>query len=478
MFFSFEFPFLDIRSFLSIKTYKLTSRKSFDFCDVANHEFVRSFGEIRQRKNPHEVSESIYATANNAVKFDHDNAIVFGSSKKFIPHCIFKRLFTNGINCRVDIGVENSLKTTYSNLDIEEIMTELFYSTLYVPQKSPSMKSYHKIDMRSLGKRLAVLYLNATTEAPKVNFSDVRNNWVVHGNPMILIEAYENDLRNFDATNYTKIQLEELERSKINMFFHVNSNIISGYNIPIWIIIRNESSEKDRVRNLRIYLMRLHQARECFRQTLRIFFNEIFNSKDFDENYLLRDYVEDYIYTSLLKKKRYGFSNDEVNRIVERIDESINHHQINKLIEYFSTAKLKSIEERCGKNMKGQKIEINHSKIIGSQVGVSHSELQFEVDGDVIIDSNPTDSKILREARDSISSIMNIADLSDEQKAYLISLINEATQSAEENDDSKKTACKVKFDAFILGAGKIAERIITVLGNFSTIAGFLGIIPK
>lgn len=481
MLLSFNFPFLDIRPFLvSIETYRLSVCDNFEFyvADGENHEFIRSFGEIRQRENYNEIHathESIYCTANKAVKLHPDNAITFGevgNLKKFIPKCKFKRLFTDGINCRVDIGIENVFKTRYSDKDIEEIMLFLFNTQLYVPQKSnKKVASYYEIDMANLGKRLSALYLSATTIEPKVNYSKIVKNWIIHANPMILVEIVDSELACFNSKKYIEIPIPELEEWEIRLFYFNNSNIFNGHSMPCWILVETDTSPQDRVRNLRVYLQKLHQKRECFKQVLKQFLKEV-RAETFMDNNLLKHYIETYIYKCLLKKKSYGISHDIVLDIVDKADLAINHQQMKSLLEYFDNEKLRSIEERREKAMeKSPVINANNANI---QIG-EKNEQKFDVDGDFYFGGNKQGSEFGNQVNEVILKINAVDELQPVQKEFLAKLLNEAKIAVEENSENKKEVCKEKFLAFRTGAGSVANKVLSVMANFASIASFFGL---
>lgn len=474
MFLSFEFPFLDKRRFLSIDTYRLKASSDFELRDVANHEFIRSFGEIRQRENPTEVTESIFATAQNAFSFNPDNSFFFDNKKRFVPSWIFKRLFTNGINCRIDVGIENALTTTYNRLAIEDIINHLYSAKLFTPIHNEKGTFYADINMFDLGSKLAYLYLNATTASPKVNSKSNKKDWIVAGNTMVLIDARERDLHEFQYYDYIKIEFEELSDFGIELYYKTKGNIIRGYNIPVWLIVTKVNVKKDKVRNLRIYLMKLHQERECFRQVLREFDNDIFESDNFNGNSVLQQYVNDYIYRSLLKKARYGYQNDEMNKIINKIDVVINQAQINTLLRKFDTEAIKKNEERRDKTMEKPSISITNSKLVGSPVGSSDSEVFVDIGGDLLIDSNKSDSAFAKEIQQAISEIKSISELSDENTKTVIDLLGEIETAVHSNDEETQLEAKFTLKGFLKGLGNAGVKVIGVLSGLANLAKFFG----
>ncbi|MDL2287371.1 hypothetical protein LJB90_02250 [Eubacteriales bacterium OttesenSCG-928-G02] len=455
----------------------LNPNMDLDLRDVTNHEFIRSFGEIKQRERPHEVNESIFASANNAFSFESTNSFVFGSNKRFVPFLLFKRLFTNGINSRVDIGIENDLSTYYSDSDIDSIIEVLYSSRIFVPRHDKSGTFYIKIDMANLGNWVSKLYLSSTTSLPKEHSIDLRKDWIVSGNTMVLCHMKTTDTINFNYDEYKQIKIENLTEYGIELYYKTKRNIVSGYNVPVWLIVEKDNARKDCVRNLRIYLMKLHQERECFRQILRLFSNELFKSENFGGNIALSRYVKDYIYCSLLKKGRYGYNNKLMNEAINSIDVIINQNQIDSLLRKFDTETLKKIEEGLDKTMKKQNIQIKDSKLINSQVGSYESEMKIEIEGDMVIDSTISNAEFNDQLLHAIEKITEISELQQAQKDYLVGVLQEAREANTNNDEGAKKSAKDKFKAFLAGAGNVADKVVSAVANFASIAAFFGITP-
>jgi len=366
---------MDKRRFLSVETHQLKDCLDLELAYKSDsEEFVRSFGMIMERENSYEVNEKIFAEAQNAFRFDSDNSFIFGSNKRFVPHSRFKRLFVSGVNCRVDVGLKNALITNYSSGDIESIIRRLYFAKLYTPPHSENETS---LRMSKLGEKMALLYLMATTKKPNLNFYDEMKDWIVTANAMVLVDAHKYELRSFDFGDYKKIPLSELSEFGIELYYRTSS-LVKGSYIPIWLLVANDNVMKDRRRNLRIYLMKLHQERACFKEVLNAFYPAIFQRDNFDGNTILRNYVEEYVYCSLLKKRRYGFQNDEMNRIINEVDSFINEKDINALLTRFGTRAIKAIEESLDETKSEQQFEIKDSVIVGAQLGTKGSKMKFK----------------------------------------------------------------------------------------------------
>ncbi|MCL2083752.1 MAG: hypothetical protein FWH06_00655 [Oscillospiraceae bacterium] len=80
-----------------------------------------------------------------------------------------------------------------------------------------------------------------------------------------------------------------------------------------------------------------------------------------------------------------------------------------------------------------------------------------------------------RDIKKAVEQINSLSDLQEGQKRYLADILNDAKSSEEKQDETGKIICKEKFQAFIAGTGKVADKVISILANFATIAAFFGL---
>ena len=86
--------------------------------------------------------------------------------------------------------------------------------------------------------------------------------------------------------------------------------------------------------------------------------------------------------------------------------------------------------------------------------------------------SKETTDIFSKQAIKAINRINAIKELTDEQKEYLVSIVNEA-KTAE--DEVTKQSCKNSFKSFMKGLGKTSERILSVFADLIAVATFFGI---
>jgi len=73
---------------------------------------------------------------------------------------------------------------------------------------------------------------------------------------------------------------------------------------------------------------------------------------------------------------------------------------------------------------------------------------------------------------EAINRINSINELTQEQKDYLVSIVNEAKTVEGENE---KISCKNSFESFMKGLGKTSEKVLSVLADLFAVANFFGI---
>ncbi len=331
MLLSFQFPFLDIRSFINNPTYRL---ECYDINHPVylNQEFIRSFGSIKERFNSNQTAERYYCTANKAVVLDEKNSFIYGNNRKFNTKYVFKRFFSNGINCRLDLGVKNILHSKYSYEYLKEIIISILNSKAKV--KKSNIKLYN------IGKALSELYIHSTTQKPKKNIKEVSPKWVINGNPMLLIEVEDNYLGNL-PTSFQLVETNELKQWGVSLYYTIINNKEKTINLSTWVLCKSRNCNKDNIRNLRIYLMKMHQERECFCNLISAIRSRVivYPSSSEEVNSAIEDYVDCY-YKNFCREKHYGVSNNIVLSTVNEIDKIVNTYQREQLLEQCAGTKL------------------------------------------------------------------------------------------------------------------------------------------
>jgi len=310
--------------------------------DIDEGLFLRSFGAYRFNSRANSAlpyNEAGYVKADKAFSFNSFDNLFVPEKETRKPRCCFKRLLYNNVNCRFDIGVQ----LTMSNLDslwedsldtLLDVNQRLLYEEIL---KIHSYKSSPRL--REFGKFLPSLYLYATTKKPKVNVSTKLRQLVKPGNLMTIIECHEQELpkdalqkwREFSthkSEDCEEITVPELKDWGLSLF-HLQNAILNSPQAKVWIILKKSGYRKDKLRNLRIYLLKIHEDRECFKRVLKFLGNEDINQV------LLQDYLEKSLKV-FNKQWWYGVNNRQLIKTLGDIDLFINNSEREEIISCYS----------------------------------------------------------------------------------------------------------------------------------------------
>lgn len=96
-------------------------------------------------------------------------------------------------------------------------------------------------------------------------------------------------------------------------------------------------------------------------------------------------------------------------------------------------------------------------------------------DGNMTQNLFKTNEKIIMEIQSAISKINETVDIDPTHKEFITNILNDTSNGFKANDEDKKSNCKNSLNAFLLGAGDKAIKIIGILSSFASIASFFGI---
>lgn len=106
---------------------------------------------------------------------------------------------------------------------------------------------------------------------------------------------------------------------------------------------------------------------------------------------------------------------------------------------------------------------ISNSSIVGSQIGTSNSQLNFNQDA------------FSGEISQAINEIKDIADVSKEHEEAIIDLLKQADTAVQNNDIEAQKKAKDTWQWIKRMLGKTAPQIISVLSGLANIAQFFGL---
>lgn len=371
MLITLSFPIADYRMFIQEDTHRLDLVDISEAADYGKGYF-RSFGGFSRRYAQHHISqpnESTYAKADNGIRFDRLRR------KKppvdaFKGHfdCVFRRAFFNHYSARFDIGLTNQSRKCYGigPEGIESIIHSALNLYFYVsPNKIDNAIQNDNQHVRAVafGSILKKKYILATTRRPTENIKAVRENWISNRLPVVLcqIDGYESWW--FDRyVEYNYIEISLPKTWGLRLFYKV----INESTIPVWVIVKDWNTDKERLRALRIWLLKWHQEKQTFFGLIH-YIGHIRETHDGAENSINIPKVADCL-NSLLKtlgkKKKYGIPADEIANAIKSIDEQIDRNSYDEFLRFIEeNPSTKYLKERLRTNMKNINMSNNHGTV-------------------------------------------------------------------------------------------------------------------
>jgi hypothetical protein len=303
MLITIQFPFIDSRTFVSNNTQKLVVPSWL--IPVPDHDFIRSFGIIRRRPLgglTGWVGESYICEAHNAICFQGMQPFFNGLDKLIKFKVVFRRLFFDGLSVgKFEIGLAAwySEEESFSPFELSaDEMRQLLLHVLKLPVLvRDSREKFIQCQLWQAGQPIARLYAASTSLKQDCGRVNIEDWWIQPCEPLILLITDQEDL----VVTYR----EDCKFLKIPCGVGTLSHHIiplEGKNIPMWLIegicdrfsrlSSLESLEFDTLRQLRIFLLRLHAEQKCLRGILRnISTGKLEISKRSEKSRILQEYL-------------------------------------------------------------------------------------------------------------------------------------------------------------------------------------------
>lgn len=461
----FTFPFVDVRELKGLKLLKLDTCRNYGSHAASNKIFIRSFGMIKERKCADAGGEQFYCESNKAVHFCPNN-IFFSNKKKFIPKVIFRRCYNDNINCRLDIGIKNTIKNKYNVKDFDTIIEKLSNTNVVVPALKNQNIRIPTQNLKNLSNKLIDLYLYSTTPIKKYEY---RKDYIINANPIVLVVIKEEeivDISSISKCGYKKIRYNTIEDNKIRIFIKKSSKVYRNAQVNIFLMITNAKTTKEKIENLTIFLRRNHEEKECFLQVDRVFDKP--KKEILDTNEALREYYERYIYDNLFKKRKYGIESKYYNVRLEEIDRKLDEKRIKYLKEYFSLRKYRKIKGELNQ----VKEKNNHRTTINvkENFGIISS-------GDNNINNMFSNSlnKYEKDIEDLKNEIDQLEDITNDMKCFTKEILEEILNAIVLGDKLSQKNIESKFKGFLKGVGKASISILNAFSSYASIVSLLNL---
>ena len=307
LFLSVQFPFADVRPFVQRPTGRLPV-PSFPLAQAANKEFVHRTGAVQDRRNT-QVSdwkgEEVFSGAPRALRFENRlGGLRLGQpSTSLMPVCTFRRLFSDGVMSRLEVGLRLSAPPDRLSLDPEQVRAVLDTCSnlpVWVRGADGHPREHKLLDA---GPALARHLLRSTTRVPKDGDPSLEPWWITAGRPLVLLEhrpmnvlALPPGSEVLEPVSHQDFRLAYLAFPRGRAF------------IGTWILGSSPPTDVDLLRRLRIHLFRLHSEREALRLVLQQYETLGFEPAE-DASRKLRRYLEKV--DGLFKRgRRYGFQKE------------------------------------------------------------------------------------------------------------------------------------------------------------------------
>jgi len=260
-----QFPLADSRGFLERETYALEAPAWLT--PLPGVDFVRSFGMVRRRPRgglSGWLGEGVVCEANRALRFRLLQRYVIADDFKVLFRIAYKRFYFDGLAVgKFEVGIA---AREDSDRPLTAKQTEgLLYYVLRRPVAVPDPTGgEHLCELWQAGEALAELYRISTTETAVLEEPGVPQKWwVTAGEPVALLthNVYEEEMQIPFLGRFVPLSAFQAG----NLSYHRVP--LDGRQIGLWVI--GEEWQSNWLRELRIFLLRLHAEREVFRRILR-----------------------------------------------------------------------------------------------------------------------------------------------------------------------------------------------------------------
>ncbi len=397
MFIIAQIPFVDFR---------LLSKEEFTDCIFPNtfpkkmskSTYSRYFGEEKNRYMPNQLplSERQFFDAHKILHIDYYG---FKGDASYHPTLLFSRLYEDAQFFHFDIGIRETFKNTINRNDFHQFIKAFLLSPLFRfnAKYDQSGKNYNFLE---LTEQIRQIYLYAT----KSKKADKPNDYIhdiILGYPALFITYDKNEKHSFGKAkevklgNGIKVRYDTipLKHSFIDVWF-IGKDGLPKYNQDL--------------RNLRIYLSKLHAYKESSRILLEYLKYNGSGTLDMDKVVTFFNYI----LSHMEKETYYGYHNADFWQLVFGID-----HVYNKISwDEYKRQMNAQIREVIAMSQKNNHITITNSHVTGPIITDSEKITLYGPGQD------PLEANI-REFDAAFSELLNRSQLTNDQMELLNSQV-------------------------------------------------------
>lgn len=444
MFIIAQIPFVDLRLLSSDSRYKKDGcifPNTFE--KRAGHKiYYRYLGTEKLRSFPGELPtpERMYFDSSKILSLNE--SLPF-TDKPYCPKLLFARLFEDAQFFHFDIGIRENSYEKICRKDLGRFIHQFMSAPLFKIRKGFD-RTGTSYCFTELVEQVRQIYLYATRDIRK-NGTDKINDKslsrkVITGSPALFITYNKNEVHTFGKAK--KITMP----NGIEIWHDLTA--IDNIPVNVWLIGKNDLPKyHQELRNLRIYLSKLHS----YKESVRIILDELAYPNDFSRDKLI--YFFEFISSYLHREKYYGYPTEDFWSLIFSVDDTFNHmtweNYKRRIDAYLNAFKVKTMNINKG--------IINY----GNTGSITYTSIHDTANSNITITVPPSDN--------SIQEQMKAFDVLVQELLANNQLTGEQLQRLEDNIDSFKdciTAKKADKDT----ASKMLSRIKKAFGDTVSIA--------
>lgn len=310
MFLIAQIPFVDMRLLTNEEYRDCFFPNKFD-TDFDKSLYYRFLGQQRNRNNSNDLPlfERQFFDSKRLLSLEPDN---FKGGYIYCPQLLFSRFFEEQQCFHFDIGIRQANKTSASPNNLNLFSKDFLESPIFHINKrfKPENKVYNLI---GLEKELREIYLYATA-SKRIQSDEKYTSQIILGFPALFIIYDQEERHSFG--NAKQMILEN------GLVIHHELTSIRNVFVDVWYIGKKSSMKQDQdLRNIRIYLSKLHSYKESTRLIINYLTKK--GSDNIDRG-KITTFLEG-ISTKIDKEKYYSYSNNKFWDMAFCIDNQFNY---------------------------------------------------------------------------------------------------------------------------------------------------------
>lgn len=269
MFVALQQPFADGRPFIGSDSRKLALPTFALGIDVNQSQFLRGFGLFDERRPgvPSDwPAEDVFCGAARGVRLAADALAALDDQVAAPGHfvCAFRRFLSNGeAVSRIEIGIGRRPSGARGAPMDGEQLVRFLQTCLRLPIHFRSRNATVSAELVSAGSKLARHVLNSSTRWKDAEGFEPIPWWVTPGRLLVLLEYSPHEIASLPELA-RPVALETEDLALHHLGFRRETRFAR-----VWLLGIRPGANRDRLRGIRLHLLRLHCEREAVGAILR-----------------------------------------------------------------------------------------------------------------------------------------------------------------------------------------------------------------